>query len=310
MAPRSGVCWPIMTLDDFEFLEIQVDPAEIERWESEDSFIDRGIDLFREVAKIGAILSCIMPPRPVDGMGYWNREQAIFGGLLIRLSKLQHGFMILTCKNCREVARLVFRSVFETAVNLLYLAERGSPELYERFVRYSLWTDKKLLARVDLNVHRRGYELPIEKRIVTSVETLFRKSGVDISSITDEDKRSWAGSLYDRAEAVGYGEMYLATFSLTSHEVHGNWGDLVEHHLESSPDGFLPETRYSPARTYEILAAGLLSAESYERYARRSVSRSEDRELLLRRLGIYKERLALLSNLFEVFVTRQEGSQG
>lgn len=294
-----------MTLDDFEFLDIQVDPAEAERWDSEDSFIDRGIDLFREVAKIGAILSCVMPPGPDGGMGYWNREQAILGGLLIRLSKLQHGFMILTSKNLREVARLVFRSLFEAAVNLLYLAERGSPEIYERFIRYSLWTDKQLLARIEANVSSRGYELPIEARMVRSIETLFQKSGVEISGINDKDKRSWAGSIYDRAEAVGYGEMYLAAFSFTSHEVHGNWGDLVEHHLEWSPSGFLPETGFTPARAYEIIGAGLLSADSYERYARRSVGSSRDWEFLADKLATYKERFLLLSNQFECFVIRQ-----
>lgn len=296
-----------MILDDFDFSDIPVDPTEIENWNSEDSFIERGVELFQEVAKIGAILSCILPTGPDGSLGRWNREQAIFGGLLIRLSKLQHGFMILISKNYCGVARIVFRSLFETAVNLAYLAEKGSAELYERFIRYSLWTDKKLLLRIEVNVGARGYELPIEERMIKSIDALFRRSGVDTNSMTDKDKHPWAGTLYNRAEAVGYGDMYLATFSLTSHEVHGNWGDLVEHHLEWSPDGFLPEAESSPSCTNEILAAGLLSADSCERYASRCLNGSEDRDFLLTRLGIYKDRLALLSNLFEAFVARQGG---
>jgi hypothetical protein len=294
-----------MTLRDLDFEDIQIEAEDVATWESEDRFLDCGINLLREVAKIGAILSCIMPPAADGrGFGYWSRNQAILGGLLVRLSKLQNGFVVLSLKGLREVARLVFRSLFETAVNLVYMAEQRSDELYDRYVRYSLSTDILLLQRIEQNSNQRGYETPTEKRMIGSIKSLFQRSGVDISSVSPKDKQAWAGNLYDRAKALGYGEMYLATFSFPSHEVHGNWGDLVEHHLEWSPDGFLPDTETGSVRAYEILAAGLISADAYERYTSCSLTVSPDKEVVLARLKAYKHGLASLLPMFEKFIAR------
>lgn len=296
-----------MTLDDFDFPDVAVDPVEVGDWTDEDKFMALAVELFREVGKIGGILGCIMPTAPDGTMGYWTRDQAILGGLLVRLSKLQIGFMTFICQRQQEIARLIFRSLFETAVNLIYLAEKSSPDLCEAYVRYSLRTDKDLLGRIDDNVRERGHELPIEQRMRDSIASLFEKSGVEISEIDPRERSPWGGSIYQRAKDVGYSAMYLTTFSMTSNEVHGNWCDLVFHHLEWSEEGYLPEIRWSLPRPQEVLAAGLILADAYERYSVSNLPQGQDKDLLLERLAKYKERLSLLTYLHEEFLAKESG---
>lgn len=293
-----------MTLDDFDFPDVSIDPVEVGTWIEEEKFLELAVELFREVSAIGSILGCIMPTAPDGTMEYWTRDQAILGGLLVRLSKLQIGFMTLTCQRQREVARLIFRSIFETAVNLIYLAEKSSPELFEAYVRYSLRTDKDLLGRIEDNVRERGHELPVEQRMKASITSLFEKSGVSIFDIDPKERSLWGGSIYQRAKDVGYGAMYLATFSMTSNEVHGNWGDLAVHHLEWTEKGYLPETRWSQPRPQEVLAAGLILADAYDRYLAANQPQSQDTDFLLERLENYKEKLSLLTHLHEEFLAK------
>lgn len=293
-----------MTLDDFDLPDITVDSAEIERWQSEEQFLGLAIELFKEVGKIGGILGCVMPPASDGSMGYWTRDQAILGGLLVRLTKLHIGFISLVCQHQQELARLLFRSLFETAVNLIYLAEKGTPELYDSYVRYSLRTDKDLLVRIAENVRQRGHELPVEQRMKESVAFMFERSGIDIADINPKERSLWGGSIFQRAKEVGFAEMFLATFGLTSHEVHGNWGDLLVHHLEWSEYGFSPETRWSPSRPQEVLAASLISADALQRYSEKNLPQSGDKDLLVAQLEKYKEKLSLLTHLHEQFLSR------
>jgi hypothetical protein len=41
--------------------------------------------------------------------------------------------------------------------------------------------------------------------------------------------------------------MYLAAFGGGSQNVHGNWMDLLEYHLEEDGDGFAPSLEWWPA---------------------------------------------------------------
>jgi Family of unknown function (DUF5677) len=87
--------------------------------------------------------------------------------------------------------------------------------------------------KIEENISKRsGIALPIEDRMIKSIKRLAESSGVSLDS-KPINKRNWADrDLYQKAEAIGWGEVYLGIFGGMSTAVHGNWGDIAAHHLE------------------------------------------------------------------------------
>ncbi|KRR15676.1 hypothetical protein CQ13_13105 [Bradyrhizobium retamae] len=64
-----------------------------------------------------------------------------------------------------------------------------------------------------------------------------------------------------KAEAVGFGEAYLAVFGGMSHNVHGSWQDLSQFHLETDENGaaFTPKLEWGRPRPQPLFALGHLA---------------------------------------------------
>ena len=80
--------------------------------------------------------------------------------------------------------------------------------------------------------------------------------------------RNWGNkNIYQKAENVGLGEAYLAVFGGPSHNIHGNWQDLLEYHLEESgEDHFSPDFEWHNPRPQFLNAVALHSAEVLKQY--------------------------------------------
>ena len=124
------------------------------------------------------------------------------------------------------------RSILETAVNLDFLVTTNDDAHFNNFVTLGLGPERELYETIQINIAARGGKaLPIEQRMLSSIDDVCRISGVKIEDVERKHKE-WAGNVRARLQAIGKGEHYTATMRLPSHAVHGNWVDLYENRLE------------------------------------------------------------------------------
>ena len=191
------------------------------------------------------------------------------GGHFVRLYKLISALLDQTSQHRREVSFMFARMAFECVVNITFILKNYSPELLLSYKSYSLKHEKKLMGRINENIKKRNGEvLPIEQRMLKSINRSFKTSRVDPENIKSSNLRNWGGkNIYEKAENVGLGEAYLAAFGGPSHDIHGNWQDLLEYHLISDEEGhFSPNLEWHQPRPQYLNVVALHSAEASKNY--------------------------------------------
>jgi hypothetical protein len=287
-------------LNDIDVVAVEYDA--IAAYESEDQFNALTVDLLKEVGSFVCVAACILP----RNTKYWSRDRSIYGGHLVRLFKLISALLDQICQERRETTSILSRLTFETIVNLAYLIEYGSPELFERYIKYSLRQEKRLHNRIMANIEARGgNRLPIEDRMLSSISSATTKSGFSIADLSPDEPQSWGErSLYRRAKAVGLEIMYLAAFGGGSQNVHGNWMDLLEYHLEEDGDGFMPSLEWKRPRPQIGLAIAQMTTDVVTRFFR-LVEAFKEVEGLDDRLDDLAERIRRANVSHERFVTNR-----
>jgi Family of unknown function (DUF5677) len=247
-----------------EVVAVTVDDNVLAAFTSEDDFNELAVDLLKEVGSFICIAACILPA----DTQIWDRTQAIYGGHLVRLFKLLSALLDQICQHRRETTFILARLAFETIVNLAYLIERGSPELFAQYIRYSLRQEWRLYDRVMANIEARGgIRLPIEDRMIASIATAAERSGFSIGELSPDEPKNWGEiNLYQRAKVVELETMYLATFGGGSQNVHGNWMDLLEYHLEYEEKGFRAHLEWHNPRPQIGLAVAQMTTEVVTRF--------------------------------------------
>jgi hypothetical protein len=241
-----------------------VDDAVIAACKSEDHFNALTVDLLKEVGSFICVAASILP----GDTGHWSRNQAIYGGHLVRLFKLISALLDQICQRRRETTFIMSRLAFETIVNLAYFIDHGAPELFDEYIKYSFRQERRLYDTILANIaDRGGIRLPIEDRMLASISAATTKSGFAISDLSPNEPKNWSGkTLRQRAEAVGYDLMYLPAFGGGSQNVHGNWMDLLEYHLGEEGDGFSPMLEWHNPRPQVGLAIAQVAADVVWRF--------------------------------------------
>lgn len=229
-----------------EIEPVKIDQQALKDAADESVYVGLGVDLLVEAASYLTVACSIYP----DERG-WNLEQAIVGGNGVRLHKLVQAFLDQTCQHRREITEILSRLIFESCVNVRYLIDQSDADLSDSYIDYSLNFERKLRSVIKERISARGGEvLPIEQRMLESIERLAQSTGSNLES-SPRNKRNWGDKdLFQKAEAIGWGELYLGAFGGTSTAVHGNWGDVAAHHLEKF-DGtgfYKPCFDWSPPR--------------------------------------------------------------
>lgn len=255
-----------LTLNDFEFPKTKVNVEEIRKFASEDQFMSLAVELLKETAQITALLACTYRLDSEGNPRKWRRNEAVVGGLMVRISKLQMAFLDQMCQNRMEIANIISRSLAEGIFNLIYLLKNSSDELFDDYIEYSLKTEKELLNRIRENIDNRGYELPIETRMISSIERVFNISCYPFEQVREKRRNPWGKSIYNRLKDIGMENMYLVFVGLLSHSVHGNWQDLVDNHLKYQDGEFSPKISWCHAQPEPIFAASKLSIAVNELY--------------------------------------------
>lgn len=226
--------------------------------------------------------------------GGWPRNQAICAGLIVRISKFMLVVTQLSAK--RDRADVVFalnRSILESAVNLEFLLTKNADAVFDQFVKFSLGPERELYDMIQAKIGERGGEvLPIEKRMLDSINGVCKRSGVKIEEVKQK-YGDWGGGVKERLKALKKEEEYVAVQRLPSHAVHGTWVDLCMRHLEydAKADVFLPDNSFTnvDARLLGPIATFVLQPTKL--YLERFFSQVPDIAKLLERIKDLENRI-------------------
>lgn len=156
-------------------------------------------------------------------------DEAILGGNLSRLIKLNTSYLQNVCERKMEICHIIGRSLVETAINIQYLIRNTENNTFRNYIKYSLITEKELLNTIENNVKNRdGKEFNIEKRMKNSILRSFNTSDFQLEEVNKSSK--WK-SIAARAKDTVNEIFYSVYYGTASHAVLGNWQDLLSHHL-------------------------------------------------------------------------------
>ncbi|HEX3681210.1 MAG TPA: DUF5677 domain-containing protein [Bryobacteraceae bacterium] len=191
-----------------------------------------------------------------------SRNEAIAVGLLVRLSKFMLVVAQLAAENERgDVIFVLNRCILESATNLAYLLQKDEEAVYDQFVLSSFGPEKELFDVIQRNIASRGYQIPIETRMLASIGDACAIAG---SKIEDLSRRlsDWGGNMRIRMREIGDEELYAGMQRVPSHAVHGTWMDLYKHHFKGKDGRFAPDPRWCPvdARLLAPIAIWVLNA--------------------------------------------------
>lgn len=286
-------------LPEIEKTEIDLDA--IAKFESEEEFTGVSVSLLIETGSYVCVVGSILP---YDTKA-WNSDQAVVGGHFVRLYKLISAMLDQTCQRRREISFMFARMAFECIINASFILKNYSSELVLSYKSYSLKHEKKLMNRINENIMQRSGEvLPIEDRMLKSINRSFRVSGVEPEQIEAMELRNWGNkNIYEKAKDVGLGEAYLAAFGGPSHGIHGNWQDLLEYHLESDEHGhFTPDFKWHRPRPQYLNVVALHAAEVSKQYV--EWLGFQEIGLLTKSLTELQERVFRLDSAHEQWLTQ------
>lgn len=100
--------------------------------------------------------------------------------------------------------------------------------------------------------------------MLRSLDRTAQTAGIALESVDLQERAPWGGKpLRQKAEAVGWSGPYDALFGGMSHNVHGSWQDLYDHHLEADGEGrFTPAFEWSRPRPQLAFALGVVVVEA------------------------------------------------
>ncbi len=226
-------------------------------------------DLYKEAAALISLISMNhLETSPY--LPHLNRNQAISAGLLVRISKLMVSVIKLSSDTEHgETVKILNRCILESTVNLRYLLLKKSDiRIFDRFVESSLRPEVELYDFIQTNVERNsGKMLAIEDRMLKSILDTFDKSGVDLESARLK-KGSWAGSFRDRLSALKMDDAYAALQMVPSHDVHGDWVNILKEHIVTSGIGFEACTEWRKTDGELLGAAANFAIEAGIEYLR------------------------------------------
>ncbi len=242
----------------------EIDLDEVRAFSKESQFMRLAVSLMIEATKYACIAACTTGDQQV-----WDRDHAAIGGNMVRLYQLIDSFIDQTTQDRSETVQILSRLIFETSVNILYLIENFSKETIDSYIESSLRFESRLLKRINGEIERRsGIRLPIEDRMIQSIERIASISQISLTSLNTKEKGIWDKiDMYSKAKSVWLEGLYLAAFAGMSINIHGAWGDLYGHHLEyEDGGGFRPKISWARPRPQVILTLPLVVTNSIQKY--------------------------------------------
>ena len=218
-------------------IEPKYSKTELTEFKDENQFMDAYVELLKQTI---TLLFLIVGDRYCEGKEgiprKISRNEAIIGGNLTRLIKLNTSFLENICNGKLEICYILNRCIAETAINTQFMIVEGEENVLRNYIKYSLITEKELWNTIKDNVKDRNDEkLHIEERMQKSIERSFNSSDFDLENVNRSSK--WK-SIAKRAEYVAGDQFYKVFYGIGSHSIHGNWQDILMNNLTKEDDEF------------------------------------------------------------------------
>lgn len=234
-----------------------------------------------------------------------SRNHAIEAGLAVRIMKFMTSVLALEADTVRDHGEVILalnRCIAESAMNLEFFCKAAAEEDYEQYIRSSLRAERDQQKLIEQNIQTRGSELPIERRMKTSIARVFRLSGVsDIQELAKIPKRKDYRQIL---ESIGWGHAYPMIQGVPSHMVHGTWVDLILHHLEEAGTGFRagPQPKRTDARL--LLPVCLIVLQAVRSYVNSRFAHQGAAPLIARIEDLF-ERVSAVNDAHEETLSRK-----
>lgn len=294
-------------LADVSYKSRVVDEEVLEAATTEKPFDQEAFDVLKELEQSVKVVAGLGRLDSEGKPRTLGRNEAILAGQMVRCWKLQQGLIQCCDPERLELFNFFQRGVVETAVNLRYLIEKGTPELFDSYVRSGLRADRELYDRITANVELRGGILqPIEHRMLEGIERSFKTADVELDSVSATGSRQWSpGGVKGRFDALGLGELYEPFFAAMSQYTHGSWHDIYAYHLTKEPDGgFLPQLRWGAIRPQPLLGVIDVLASAATSYLEDLGRPGSGRDTLADRIGFCATKGQRITELHEAFLQR------
>jgi hypothetical protein len=280
----------------------------LEKYAEKGRLSELAFELYKEV---GCLLSVCAFSYVNDKPGeiILKRDQAICAGLLIRITKFMTAVVQLVAGDTErlEVVLALSRSIFESAINLQFLLLKNEGRFYDQFVKFSLAPEREFYDQIRRNIRDRGGgELPIETRILASIQKTCEESGVNINEINPKF-RDWGGGVRNRIKALNQEDAYVSLQRIPSHAIHGTWVDLLLYHLESKEGGFSPKPTWANVDARLLAPIGVYVLEAAREYIKMFFGELPEVKPLYGRMDDLKERLLKVNKEHESWLQKESG---
>lgn len=197
-------------------------------------------DLYRTVGLV--CVSLVKVQRNQPGVReICDAKYGLLIGMLFRIAKLMLSNIALASeRKFGETIAIIDRCIYESAIKLAWLCdENGIPDKYERYLAEGLKSDLALRREITSNIESRsGIRLPIEERMLASIERSFRLAGMNATSVENQKKLP---SLNAMVEELGFERLnYVVGQKIGSQSIHGHWSVLLGYFLIERDNMLVP----------------------------------------------------------------------
>jgi hypothetical protein len=290
---------------DLSQFRVNVDESVLSALQSYDQVLELSFDLLKECDEYLCTLSGLIVGSDEIGITPYGREGAVIVGNLTRLQKLVTSFLLLLHSDQSYSATVLQRPIYESALTILYLVKENSQDEFRRYIRGGLGVVKEIIEFLD---SQPGTNPPLEAAMRPILEQIIATSGFQLSEIDVRRDRSWAVNVRQRLTAyfdepfrgVSPEELvqtnYITMFSGPSAMMHGDWADLILHHLQRVGRGFLPNPTGGSPSPYDMIHFCQLIGACLVCFVEGALPDGEDKEAVRRMLIDFVRRVDFFDN--------------
>jgi hypothetical protein len=203
------------------------------------------------------VIAAVRRATPPSGL---DIDQAVVGGLLVRVAKLLRGTFDAAQAAESDAHLLVSRSVAETAVTLMWLVKHGDVQSRRRFRADSFVYWREQLGRMDAAATEGDpFSVKSSKQLRNEIELRMARAGVSWDDVPRRAS-SWGPNVRQQCEQLDLAWIY-SLFAGHSSYVHPSWHELCTFHLRTVDDGFELDETFSGMAPIVGYVLGRLGAE-------------------------------------------------